>query len=1344
MSNFTTPTMAKTSTDDMQQRTPSIYPSERVRKLSRRESALPLCMSRAQHEARRQSTSTYSASRRRSHRPSYSYGNPNVVALVSPAANAWGALLSCSEVATDVGRAIQMCSFYPSMRINGTAFENSLNLAHRQSMHVTNSSVGMLSHGRVGVGDANSSIVSIVQDDGVAPRAMSISAVPESSATLREAMEESRSMLELSQGSILAASTGGAGVPSSGRNSLSTVADAAARTVALTGSSNMVQMACAMKRAAMWEVLVVTALTHREMKLRFRRQRLHRALERHLLPTLLKRKAETGSVVPKGARSKYTSNTGSDHYTSRGAPGEDANPTPQGTYLRDHNAFFDSLNNAALLQCFAETMLRQRFLPGDIIVKAGDSSQKAMYFLISGKCEVCTERGRQYGNNAEPADEASVMNDNARHHQLKTVGGAASRPTKEVIMAGTSFGGVFGGSALFAGTYRALSQCIVWVLRAEDFEDVFRSFADRVMLDKYKEEVRQHSLWWLQQWYHPAKCYGSIPIYRKLTKRMSAYLGDFIPIVKVRGETIFSHGDVAGDVYCMLEGTVLRRTKDAAGAYGDNGVAQRLGTNSFTALNVSGRYLMLGEEPHLIPGVQPYTCTVSSRVALFFKIPGERFVDALLDDPLLYAQLRGQLMQRRQDNMRLHPECLAHVPLLQRFPAEKRAELVQYARPRLINRSVSVCDPAQHLSDLFIIVSGSVRDPRHCSQKATKSLEVPASCEVENPDGTPGEHGGGANAHGRNSKTDGRHHGSTGRQSGHAAKRDTALTSSPGVVDSIGTAKQRPHNSPREEDAVRRSTGTRLSEVVAGEAAEAEAEVEEQDGVEWNFSFRDASFSTLAAIMTSPNNAVSLKASGTLSAVSDTVTSAQLLQQLLESAPLIYPDESEDINPALPVQPSRRLASALAGSWEALLLDKWPNGWESVTTVEMWAIPTRMLRLVYNSCPKPVQLSILNGLRQAQMEDLQLPTLPHTKLPPMSIYTQYGEAGVGAAVTATKERAAPRTKGFSRRGGNRRITSPSLSGCTAGINSEEGGIVEAGVQHSAVTHSTDPKKSSARTAAVKPVSDEAKGEVRLLIPAASRGTAQGPTRPLSKRKTTPPTSRTEADAIHHAPSRGDVVPANASACRAQNAQARSLRRLREAATDRGVIKVVPAEPTVDPALLACYEGVRGAADPLMLRIVRDPAVVPPPWGTSGVMPAPTSITSAQRLPPIAPSSEAAPAEAWPTLTAARDRWFQAVPSYEPLPGTVHAAQTLASSPVFAPNSTVLASAHISPIRQHGKTLEGYVAYYSAAVSSARAANRATRSETAAAAPVTASTRSSSQTGLGISRNHLPKRRAYAV
>ncbi|KAG5501501.1 hypothetical protein JKF63_03330 [Porcisia hertigi] len=1333
-----------TATDGLQHR-PSLHAIDLVRKLSQRDSALPLCMSRAQQEARRQSASATAAGKRRHRRSSVSQkGSFSGAPVAVQTANGWGALLSFVEASTEVGRAVQMCSFYPSMRIGGTAFENSLNLAHRQSFHFSNGSFSSLFHGRTATGDGGSIV--FLPDDPIGSPMKCTAVVPDSSAGLRETLEESRSAPEISQSDLLAACSGSSGVHGSIRSSAAVAAaDAAARTLSFSGGGNMVQVACALKRAAMWGIVITTVLGHRIMELRFRRQRLRRVLERHLLPTLLRRKKRTGSVVVKGTRSRASGNYGD------GAPADGPSALPEGTYLRDHNVFFDSLHSASLLQSFAEKMTRQRFLPGDIIARAGDASQKSLYFLISGKCEVCTERPRPDDDSAEPADEMNAACGSARQQQRKNSGPAAPELIKEVVMAGTSIGGVFGGNAFFLGTYRALSQCIVWVLQTEDFEQIFRKFADRAMLDTYKEAIRQHSLWWLQQRYNPAKCYSSIPIYRKLTRRMSTYLCDFIPVVKTRGEKLLSQGDAAGDVYCLLEGTVLRRTMGADGTYGDDGVMQRLGTNSLTALNVPGRYLMFGEEPHLVPGVQPYTCTVSSRVALFFQIRGEQFVNALLDDPQLYAQLREQVMHQRQSNMRLHPECLAYVPLLQRFPAEKREELVKHAQPRVISRSVSVCDPGQHLSDLFIIVKGFVRDTRDYSHKPTAPLKVPASCEVENLDGTQGEDdiaralgaGGGAKAYGRSNRLRRRQHASLSPSSKHAVTRDTLPASNAGGHAAAATAAlQRSDGGARDSVVARQSTVSCLFESAVGGAAEAV----ESDGIEWDFSFNNMEPpSPQVATMAPAENFTSLKGGGASGAGFVCAASGQ---QLLDSAPLAYPNETEEINPPLPLQPARRFVSSLAGSWEALLLEKWPNGWESVSTVEMWVIPTRIIRLAFNSCPKPVQLSILNGLRLAQKEDLNLPTVPLTKMPPMSIYAQHGEAAVTVSISAARGNSALRTKGASQRGAARQIVSPPRAGESVMLGGEEHAMCDAGTKHLSGSLGADLTKASTRSGAVKPFKDDSRKKVRLLVPVTATQTAHEVVLPLLKEGISQ-TSRNGAETAQVASSCEDDTQANASQSRTQDDRARSLRRLREAAAARA-LRPVPTDPSVNAVLLECYNGVPGAADPLMLRIVRDPvAVVPKRPRTRLAMPVSDSA-AAQGLPLITSSSEASSAVAWPTLTPAKDRWFQVVPSYEPLPGTVNAAQTVASPPAFTLNSTVLAAASISSPHEHTKTLEGHMAYYAATVSPSHAPSRVALSEAAVSGATVAATipgltptHSPSPMRPGISRCQLPKRWAYA-
>jgi CRP-like cAMP-binding protein len=1412
-------------------------------------------MSRDQHAALHASPSpSYSAGRFRKHRAggaSSNKGRQQQLIAASPAssagttsattatatANGWMALLAHSDANPEIARAVQMCSLYPALRVAGTAFENSLNMAHRLSTE----SFTLLSSSRRGteLSNGGSGFAAGRDDMPHSPR-MSSMVFMETSSVLREAMETSSVLREateewraLHDGN--GNNTSGGGNNLHGRNSVlatsNASADAVSRTMALNSGTKMVQMACAMKRAAMWEVVVVTALAHRAMELKFRRDRLRRVLERHLLPTLMERKKTTGSVISKKGGAPRRSNNDrnlNDAASNGSSAGADGGAAPQGSYLREHNAFLASLNSPVLLQSFAETMTRHRFLPGEVIARAGQLSQKVMYFLISGKCEVT--RNRSEGAAADALDTStgntdlnnnSIDNDNdtaatptyrdgmhstkaPRTRPCGVMDNAVSRCVKEVIMPGATFGGIISGSsAVFAETYRALSQCIIWELRAEDFESVFRPFSDRAMLDKYKEYMRAHSLAWLQQHYHPAKVFGSIPVYRKLASRKSRYLGDFTPVVKVRGELLFAQDDLPGDVYCLLEGTVLRRTKAAGGGHGDDGVAQRLATNAFTSLRAVGRFLLLGEEPHVLPGVQPYSCTVSSRVALFYKVPGERFVSALLDDPSLYSQLRERLMRQRQASMVLRPECLAFVPLLQRFPPEKRAELLQYAQPRVVGRSTPLCEPAQHLSELMLVVSGDVCDPRRYGQKPTRALKKAVSGEsgAGGEGGTnanDGSNGGGASAatavatttrlmmngplrNKSNSKPDRR-----GRDTAASA----VMNSSAGFVSDVaggaapatGAKRRAVTGSKRVSAAVKRGAGDSF---VADDIDSDDDDVDDGDveghrrspevtGVDWNFSLTEAQVAAAVGATRGGGgggNAGAQRADGV-------AQSAAALQheRLCQAAAIVYPDESEEINPPPPSQPSRSFVYALGGSWEALLLEKWPNGWETTSTVALWAIPTYKLRLVYNSCTKATQSSILNGLRLAQKEDQQLPSIPHTKLPPMAVYTQRAEAPVVPGTTVeTSSQSTSKASLHRRRAKRQPLLDQTLQqqqapqhGAAPSLPFAVPAEVAPSFYKSAVEVSAgaaaspegDPLSSrgkplqcaaksntatfprtataNAKLIAVVGQGSAAKNEVTAT---SGQPSPQGPSRNAPVTTSLPSTpfkpkhlGGTDSKGTKRTPRQ--KVEGNSAFSSGTHAAAMRYKTHKVA---------VPAPPTpittIDPAVKAAYDGVFDAADPVMLRIVRDPAVVPAASNQRSDASAKRAAALAERSLPlvlndsgctdVSPITTDVLPTAWPAQTPARDRWFQAVPSYEPLPGTMHAAETRAAPPVFAPNSTVLASAGIGSSRAHGKTLESHVAYY--------AANNTS--------PSVASTRRGDAAGdgsVGASPHPLPKRRAYAA
>ncbi|KPI86315.1 hypothetical protein ABL78_4620 [Leptomonas seymouri] len=1383
----------------------SVSNIQKARRASRRDSVLPLCMSREQQAATQASPVTqHSVGKNRKGRnssvpagkarsqPSLAGSQTITSTTTASSANGWSALLALSETNSELSRAMQMCSLYPTLRVGGTAFENSLSLTHRLSVESCTLPLSL----RRGTEPVNGSSGELHRDDVLRSPRMSTSVLMETSLLLREVTDD---------GAFHDGGGGGAGGGSNNthhRSSFvasSAAADGVARNIILNGGSKMVQVACAMKRAAMWEVVVVTALAHSAMELKFRRGRLRCVLERHLLPMLLRRKEATGSVVPKKERAP-TKRSSKDITGDTAAAGDAA---LQGSYLRDHDTFFASLNNSVLLQSFAEVMTRRRFLPGEVIARAGQPSQKAIHFLISGKCEVMKDRPEGAADAADqnqtdganntapntPTSRDGIHANNAgRLRQGGVQDSAVSRCVREVILSGSTFGGVFGGSsAVFAETYRALSQCIVWELRAEDFKRIFRPFSDRVMLDKYKEHMRAQSLVWLQQRYQPAKVFGSVPVYRKLASRKSRYLSDFTPVVKVRGELLFAQDSPSGDVYCLLEGTVLRRTRGRAG---EDGVAQRLSINSFSSLRTTGRFLLLGEEPHILPGVQPYSCSVCSRVALFYKISGENFVSALLDDPALYARLRERLMTQRQANMVLHPDCLAYVPLLQRFPPEKRAELVQFAEPRVVARSSSLCEPAQHLSELMLVVSGDVCDPRHYGQRPTMSLRVPASCEA---DSAGGDGNGATGGPARQANE------SLSNKGGKADRRRRDLGANvmnpSGVFEpeAPGTAAaQKRHTAFTSNRAgAAANGGLNLHDGREGDR-EAQASAPDATDIDWDFSFADAPLSSAVESKTTSNTSFNSAIVGgemggmtglQRAHLAPQLTAAQQYQKFCQAAPIVYPDESEEINPPPPSQPSRGFLCALGGNWEALLLEKWPNGWETTSTVELWAIPTHKLRIIYNSCAKPTQSYILNGLRLAQKEDQQLPNIPHTKLPPMTVYTQRGEVVVAGATGTTGPAGSVKASSWStakssvqRRRERKKQPGQHQQNTQRGPTSSPPFNATADASPF-FCRDTEPLTASAAAATEDDGDDPFSGrrnlqlvakENNVNISAGAKGGAgalPGASvggRNAHRRQTSPQKSLRNGATMAPCATTNAKFTSRGYGSTTQKKMAheavRNLAPLLSKATGgntdslrrrtRKVTVSTPQTPTkaaIDPAVKAAYDGVFDSIDPLMLCIVRDPVMTPEGKGDAKASAKCAVALAGRSLPPIQsgtnglfpatipsiPSTTGTSSAAWPAQTPVRDRWFQAVPSYEPLPGTVRAAETLAEPPVFALNSTVLASAGIGPSNVHGRVLEGHVAYYAASLSSTMASTMK-HGDTVG------------DVSVGVSPHPLPKRRAYAA
>lgn len=162
-----------------------------------------------------------------------------------------------------------------------------------------------------------------------------------------------------------------------------------------------------------------------------------------------------------------------------------------------------------------------------------------------------------------------------------------------------------------------------------------------------------------------------IPIYRLLDHAVANYAVDFTPVVKVRGEVLFKENDPAGVVYCLIEGAVLRQTAGydddddddnltplattttttttVNDAHDDSkniiekvnsgdkkehnrnpinsptsshGASQILTTNNIQANAGNARFVLFGEEAHVLPCLQRYSCQVHSRVALFYCVNG--------------------------------------------------------------------------------------------------------------------------------------------------------------------------------------------------------------------------------------------------------------------------------------------------------------------------------------------------------------------------------------------------------------------------------------------------------------------------------------------------------------------------------------------------------------------------------------------------------------------------------------------------------------------------------------------------------------------------------------------------
>lgn len=800
--------------------------------------SMPLCMSKSQHEAALNATSP-------SRRPQRLLNQPVGV-------------LGNVEISENLERAFQMFYTYPTLKVAGTAFENSLRRQRPEviaPLQVANDL------------DTEESFGASMS------RQLNPSQVVQSSSNTFSLLESSSVM----------------------QNVILENGERDGSSVRFVRISNMVRVATAIKRAAMWQTIIVNVLAQEHMSNAFRFGRLRSTVVRVMLPVLMERKESTGSIIPSQMRRKGTGQAGVEKMAST--------DTLHGVYLKEHSEFMASLSSSILLENFADTMERQRYLPGETIASAGEPSQKKLRFLVSGKCECrCQTSQSVDGGNSFPT---------------------TSKP--KILHAGNTFGGIFGSCAVFEGTYRAISQCIVWVLTAEDFERLFVPYADATMLSKYVEAIRMHHEERLRTKYPVPTVMPRVPIYRRLNQPLDRYYADFTPVVKVRGEVLLEQGAPPGDVYCMVEGCVRRQSKGENNVY-HTGTSQLLMLNNFTSLNLSGRFVLMGEEPHVLPGVQRYRCVVHSRAALFFRISGERFVSALLDDPTLYMSLRDTLTKIICSNMKLDPTALSFVPILQHFPQQSLLQLAQVATPSVVGRSMSMCESAHPISKIFLVTAGDVRDLRAYGHLPTKRLPTPPPSPSDSDD--------------------------------EDADR-------PGYRPPARSALERKKRMNREQHKKRKTAVVPHAPAVAKSS-------DSEETLTWSFSIGDAPPGIPEALQSKP----SMKASVTFDDTSGTAGRQNVAN----------PDEKSEFNPPLPAQPSTRFLFTLGGGWEGLLLEKWGNGWETTTTVESWSIPMLNIRTEFNNCSKSVQSAILLAARMQQKEELGLPSLSTAKLPPMSIY----------------------------------------------------------------------------------------------------------------------------------------------------------------------------------------------------------------------------------------------------------------------------------------------------------------------------------------------------------------------
>ncbi|CBH17117.1 hypothetical protein, conserved [Trypanosoma brucei gambiense DAL972] len=874
-------------------------------------------------------------------------------------------------------------------------------------------------------------------------------------------------------------------------------------------SANVMAIATSLKRACMWQVIITNFLAHRAWMEAFCRNKLRSVLEVHLLPVILRRRGRmnlSGRFTRRVCVQK-------PELVSR-----DSTDLLQGTYLYDTVPILKTLRNVKFCEALTETVLKYRYSCGQAIASSGNPEQNALYILVSGKCDAIT-----------PASET---------------GGKVRRRR---LQPGETFGGLFGGKAIFTDVYRAISTCVVYVITREKFEELFSQYADSSMKETFLGALRDHEMVRLKRLHPLPQCIARVPIYRKseqLAGQVNEYIKGFTPLVLLQGDVLFEQGDPPGDVFCLIEGYVLREQLGPDMKY-ESGTRQVLAPNEpNNNFALSTRFLLLGEEPHILPGPLRYRCTVASRAALFFKINSDSFVNMLLDDASLLIRLRQKYKEQLQQWMRIAPEALRQVPMLGEMPRQNLNTIIHAAEPRVLERYVAVCEPARVIREIYVLTKGDVRDPRQFDHVPTQPPSLPPT-ESESVE---------EEAAGKQRK-----------------EKVTKRVPSPRERNSKAQKTAQQPVSPLKEGRPRKGNRSVASLV---------CKYTDDNAVQWSFE----------------ENTELLKAT-------------------------IYPDERQEITPPLPLNPERNIICTIGGGWEGLLLEKWPTGWETTTTVELWAIPTLAIRTEFNTFPKAAQNSILRCIGEVQMRELDLPTQPKVKLPPMSIYTPIEKrlTKPGLNVDRAPLRS-PRNVGGSGASHDR-----STAGTTSKIGRQQADAANS--QSSFTTRSSSFFSVDISTVKPPPSALTSNRDPKTMSPKPAAVDTKVPTAPKTRKQLAQVTA---AESAPVEPRKSKAVPASLLLFQ------------------RFSKKVTEEPPKITPELRAMYAGEKPQKG-----IVRESPLIE------------ADKRRSHSCLPTLPIT----ASAWPVLVGRRKRWFPMVPTFAPLPGTLDNANNKVDPPHLVPNTS---------------------------------------------------------------------------